>query len=135
MDLNEIRAKIDSLDDQLLKLFLERMDLAEAVAAIKNQNNLPVLNKEREREILAKVTAAAGDRERYAYQLFTALFELARSRQAELISSPTKVGAQVRAALEHEQRLFPQTGLVACQGVEGGNSQTACDKLLPRGTR
>lgn len=77
MDLNEIRAKIDSLDDQLLKLFLERMDLAEAVAAIKNQNNLPVLNKEREREILAKVTAAAGDRERYAYQLFTALFELA----------------------------------------------------------
>ncbi len=133
MELNEIRAKIDSLDDQLLKLFLERMDLAEAVAAIKNQNNLPVLNKEREREILAKVTAAAGDRERYAYQLFTALFELARSRQAELISSPTKVGAQVRAALEHEQRLFPQTGLVACQGVEGGNSQTACDKLLPRG--
>lgn len=73
MDLNEIRAKIDSLDDQLLKLFLERMDLAEAVAAIKNQNNLPVLNKEREREILAKVTAAAGDRERYAYQLFTRL--------------------------------------------------------------
>ena len=33
MDLNEIRVKIDAVDDQLLKLFLERMSLAEEVAA------------------------------------------------------------------------------------------------------
>ena len=32
MELSEIRAKIDTVDDQLLKLFLERMELAEAVA-------------------------------------------------------------------------------------------------------
>ena len=29
MELSEIREKIDTVDDQLLKLFLERMDLAE----------------------------------------------------------------------------------------------------------
>ena len=32
MELSEIRARIDSVDDQLLALFLERMDLAEEVA-------------------------------------------------------------------------------------------------------
>ena len=32
MELSEIRARIDSVDDQLLNLFLERMDLAEEVA-------------------------------------------------------------------------------------------------------
>lgn len=132
-DLTEIREKIDQLDDELLELFLRRMDLAEEVAAYKKEHNLPVLNRTREREILAKVTEAAGERERYAYQLFTALFELARTRQLEIIAPPSRVGELVRAALEKEQPVFPQTGLIACQGVEGGNSQMASDRLLPRG--
>ena len=134
MELSEIREKIDAVDEQLLDLFLQRMDLSDEVAAYKNAHHLPILNKERERAILAKVTEKSGERERYAYHLFSTLFELARSRQAELISAPTKVAAQVRASLEAGTSVFPQTGLVACQGVEGANSQVACDRLLPRGT-
>ena len=133
MELSEIRTKIDAVDDQLLKLFLERMDLSDEVAAYKNEHHLPILNKERERSILAKVTANAGERERYAYHLFSTLFELARSRQAELINAPTKVGAQIETSLAAGRERFPQTGLVACQGTEGANSQVACDRLLPRG--
>ena len=134
MELSEIREKIDTVDDQLLKLFLERMSLAEEVAAYKNEHHLPILNKERERAVLARVTEQSGEKERYAYHLFSTLFELARSRQAELISAPTRVAAQVKASLEAGSAVFPQTGLVACQGVEGANSQMACDRLLPRGT-
>ena len=133
MELSEIRAKIDTVDDQLLDLFLERMELSETVAAYKNEHKLPILNKTREREILAKVTEKAGDKERYAYHLYSTLFELARSRQAELISAPTRVAARVEAALASNSEVFPQTGMVACQGVEGANSQVACDRLLPRG--
>ena len=133
MELSEIREKIDAVDDQLLDLFLQRMDLSEEVAAYKNEHHLPILNKERERAILAKVTEKSGDKERYAYHLFSTLFELARSRQAELIDAPTKVGAQIKASLADISEVFPQTGLVACQGVEGANSQVACDRLLPRG--
>ena len=133
MELSEIRNKIDAVDDQLLKLFLERMELSEAVAAYKNEHKLPILNRAREREILAKVTEKAGDKERYAYHLYSTLFELARSRQAELISAPTKVAERVRVSLESNSEVFPQTGMVACQGVEGANSQVACDRLFPRG--
>ena len=133
MELSEIRTKIDAVDDELLRLFLERMDLAEEVAAYKNEHHLPILNKQREREILAKVTEKSGEKEQYAYHLFSTLFELARSRQAELISAPTKVAAQVEASLAAGGAVFPQTGLVACQGVEGANSQVACDRILPRG--
>lgn len=133
MELSEIRTKIDAVDDQLLALFLERMALSEEVAAYKNEHHLPILNKAREREILAKVTQKAGDKERYAYHLYSTLFELARSRQAELISAPTKVAQRVKAALASNSEVFPQTGMVACQGVEGANSQVACDRLLPRG--
>ena len=44
MELSEIRTRIDAVDDQLLKLFLERMELAEEVAAYKNEHHLPILN-------------------------------------------------------------------------------------------
>ena len=39
----------------------------------------------------------------------------------------------MEAALASNSEVFPQTGMVACQGVEGANSQMACDRLLPRG--
>ncbi len=134
MELSEVRTRIDAVDDQLLELFLERMALSEEVAAYKNEHHLPILNKSREREILAKVTQRAGDKERYAYHLYSTLFELARSRQAELISVPTRVAKRIMAALAVGDEIFPQTGTVACQGVEGANSQVACDRLLPRGS-
>ena len=134
MELSEIRRSIDAVDDQLLNLFLERMRLSEAVGAYKNENHLPIPNKQREREILAKVSEKAGSQERYAYHLFSTLFELSRSRQAELVNAPTRVGAQIESSLAAGAALFPQTGLVACQGVEGANSQVACDRLLPRGS-
>ena len=117
MELSEIRAKIDAVDDQLLDLFLKRMALSEEVADYKNQHNLPILNRTREREILARVAEKAGDKERYAYHLYSTLFELARSRQAELISVPTRVAERVEAALKDGGEIFPQTGLVACQEI------------------
>ena len=133
MELSEIRAQLDHIDDQMLTLFLERMDLAEDVAAYKKEHHLPILNRQREREILARVMERSGEAERSAYHLFSTLFELSRSRQAELISAPTQVAQQVERALSAGTNPFPQTGLVACQGLEGGNSQAACDRLLPRG--
>ena len=133
MELQDIRERIDSVDEQILKLFLERMELSEQVADYKREHHLPVLNKTREREILARVTERSGERERYAYHLFTTLMELGRARQAELLSTPTNVAAQVKEGLANGAELFPQTGLIACQGIEGANSQVACDKLLPRG--
>ena len=39
----------------------------------------------------------------------------------------------MKASLAAGGEVFPQTGLVACQGVEGANSQVACDRILPRG--
>ena len=133
MELSEIREKINAVDDQLLDLFLQRMDLSEEVAAYKNEHHQPILNKQREREILAKVAEKSGDRERFSYHLFSTIFELSRSRQAELITAPTKVESLVKTSLAAGGEVFPQTGLVACQGVEGANSQVACDRLLPRG--
>ena len=133
MDLTKLREEIDAVDGQLLQLFLERMRIGEQIAAEKRENALPVLNKEREREILARVQAEAGEMEPYAYQLFTTLIELNKARQSQINAQPSRVRPIIEKSLAAEEQVFPRTGLVACQGVEGANSQAACDKLIPRG--
>ena len=133
MELSEIRKEIDVIDDRMLELFLQRMSLVEEIADYKNERNMPIINRGREREILSKVAKQAGNLELDPYHLFTTLFQLAKARQAELLSAPSKVGATIQAALDAGAAVFPKTGLVACQGVEGANSQTACDRLFPRG--
>lgn len=133
MELSEIREKIDILDEQMLELFLQRMSLVEEIADYKNERNMPIINRGREREILSKVAKQAGAQEPYAHHLFTTLFQLAKARQAELLSAPSQVAKVVEVALKSGDAVFPKTGTVACQGVEGANSQTACDRLFPRG--
>ena len=52
MDITELRSKIDSIDNELVRLFTERMDIAAQVADYKKENNLPIYVPAREREIL-----------------------------------------------------------------------------------
>ena len=50
MNLDELRLEIDKIDDQLIKLFQERMEVSAKIAEYKRENNLPVLDPKRERE-------------------------------------------------------------------------------------
>ncbi len=135
MDLNELRGEIDQINDEMLRLFLKRMDISEKVASYKKAQGLPIVNRERERAILAEMMEKGGDdNELYVYRLFSTLMDLSKARQAELLSGGTRVGDLARLMLSNEEELFPKTGLIACQGVEGGNSQEACDRLFPRGS-
>ncbi len=133
MDLNNIRAAIDNVDKELLRLFLERMALSDEVAAYKKENNIAAVDRAREREILEKVMSASPGCEQYAHHLFSTLIELSKARQSELLSPPSKVRGLVEGALEDVRTPFPRSGRIACQGIEGSNSQQACDKLFPRG--
>lgn len=134
MDMQVIRNQMDEVDEKMLALFLQRMALAEETAAYKKEHALPILDRAREREILARVQELAGEREEYAYYFFSKLMDLSKARQSELLQGGTKVRKMVESALLPAGETFPRTGTVACQGVEGSNSQMACDKLLPRGS-
>ena len=133
MELTELRKKMDGINQEILGLFLERMKLSEEIGAYKKENSLPVLDKTRERDMLAAIEEAGGEYGQYAYFLFSTLAGLSKARQSEMVHEKTKVGGEVEEALLAGGDVFPRTGVVACQGVEGSNSQAACDKLLPRG--
>ena len=86
MEIHEIRKQIDEIDDVMLSLFLRRMELSKEIAAYKKSHGLPVADKQREREILAKVSENSGNMEPYACRLFTTLFQLSKACQSELLS-------------------------------------------------
>lgn len=86
MDLAELRAEIDSLDAELLELFLRRMRCSGQVALYKQSRGLEVFHPRREEEILERASQAAGpEMESYARDFFTFLMELSKKHQKELM--------------------------------------------------
>ncbi|MDO5518742.1 MAG: chorismate mutase, partial [Clostridium sp.] len=53
-ELDGYRKKIDEIDKEITRLFEERMDTVIKVGEYKKANNLPVLNKDREKQVIKK---------------------------------------------------------------------------------
>ncbi len=51
----EIRARIDRIDEDLVRLLRERLKLARKIGRIKHENNLPVLDPDRESNLNTKL--------------------------------------------------------------------------------
>lgn len=85
MDIQELRGKIDAIDDQLVKLFAQRMAVAAQIADYKKGRGLPVLDARREQEKLDAVAAKAGPAmAAYTRNLYETLFRLSRDYQDRL---------------------------------------------------
>ena len=131
MDLTEIRQEIDGIDQELVRLFCARMNLSAQVADYKKANNLPIFVPARERAILQKVAQMAGpEMENYTRVLYSMFFELSRSYQSKRNGEISPLYQTISQAIEHTPKLFPQSPIVACQGVEGAYSQIACEKIF-----
>lgn len=131
MDIAELRAEIDKIDNELVQLFCRRMQMSAGVADYKRERNLPIYVPAREREILQAMAEKAGpEMATYTRSLYSTIFELSRSYQAKRNGQLTSLFGQITQAIEKTPKLFPQTPMVACQGVEGAYSQLACEKIF-----
>ena len=131
MDMNTLRGQIDAIDDQLVKLFCQRMDVAAQIADYKKANNLPIMVPARERDKLADVSEKAGpEMANYTRVLYSMLFELSRSYQSKRNDIPTPLYDEISRAMDTSPKMLPQAPVVACQGVEGAYAQIACEKIF-----
>lgn len=131
MDLKDYREQLDKLDDEMVRLFTQRMELCAKIADYKKKNGLPVLDVRREREKLMDISEKTKPELRdYATSLYSLIFELSRSSQNRLLGTDNELTESIRNATEKTPKLFPSSAIVACQGVEGAYSQLACDKLF-----
>ena len=130
-DLLEIREQINNIDEQMVGLWKDRMALALSVAEYKKENNMPVYDPQRERELLNRVAEIAGDNlDVYSRVLYETVMSISRSYQHKFLSDENPAVEDVKKAIENTEKLFPQKAMVACQGVEGAYSGIACEKFF-----
>ena len=131
MDIKDYRDQIDRVDDQLVKLFVERMKLSAKIADYKKEHKLPIYVPAREREKLQDVAKLAGsEMDNYTRVLYSMIFELSRSYQNKKNNESTPLHQRIVESIDNTPKLFPQTPMVACQGVEGAYAQIACEKMF-----
>lgn len=133
-DLNALREEINGINDEMLDLFLRRMQIAGEIATYKKDHGLPILHKDREREILADVEKKSGDMELYAHRFFSNVMELSRAYQNSLTARRAPLVDMICDSRLPADAVFPQNGTVAVSGVEGAYAQQAADTMFPRGT-
>lgn len=132
MKIEELRTKIDAIDTQLVELLRERLGVAASIAEYKKLNNLPVLDKSRERELLNKVSKQAGEEfDSETRIFFNDLMGISRAYQSKLLGEKSSYSDAIENAISSTEKIFPESAMVACQGVEGAFSQQACEKIFP----
>lgn len=85
MDIAELRSGIDTIDQQLTDLFIQRMALSAAIGSYKKERGLPIHVPQREREIIEKLSQMAShELAPYVARLYEQIFALSRDYQKEL---------------------------------------------------
>ncbi len=87
-DLSIIREKINEIDNKIIELWKERMETCLSVAKYKKENELPVFDEEREKELLDRIGNLAGDElNSYSRTLYETIMSISRSYQQEYLDN------------------------------------------------
>ena len=85
--LNESREIINQIDPEIRKLFLERMKTVKDVALYKLENNLPVFDETREKELIERLsTEVEEELKPYYLEFLSAMLKISKDYQKEIIN-------------------------------------------------
>ncbi|MDE7292846.1 MAG: chorismate mutase [Oscillospiraceae bacterium] len=124
MDLQDIRKEINAIDSDLQKLFLRRMELCRDVAAYKKAHGLPIIQADREQEVINRIRAnAPEDMAEASAVLFTEIMDISKCLQSEELTREKDYSAP--AVFDPDKAV-----VIACQGTSGAYAESACIKLF-----
>ncbi len=129
MDISEVRKQLDECDSEIVKLFEKRMQLSEEVAAAKLESGKGVLDKDREKAKLAKVSAMVSGElnEEGVRELFRLLMSMSKKLQyKKLLES----GRHINLPFIPVDDIVSGSPRVVFQGDEGAYSQLAMKKYF-----
>lgn len=125
-----LRQAIETVDQNLLDLFRQRMAIARRIAAVKAKSHASIYDADREQAVLSEAGRALSEDCRRAESLMRTIMRLSRSTQYEqLLASGLDfdLGRQIQAA----PAAIPSLSRVAYQGTVGAYSSQACQILFP----
>lgn len=132
--LQNLRNEIDEIDKQLVELFEKRMETVLKVAQYKKENNIPILNKNREDEVIEKNIKYLRNKgfKRAEAEFLKSVMTISRKAQAkEIFEYSMEVQNDNKSELEYlvsnEATSEPKRGKISVgfQGVPGSFSEQA----------
>ncbi len=84
MNIQELRKEIDSINDEMLKLFIKRMEISYLIGKEKAKEGKGVLDRKREEEVLEYVVANSPQNiQNYSIEFFRHIMNLSKQYQEE----------------------------------------------------
>ena len=126
-ELQSLRRDIDAIDRELVELFRRRMNVTARVGAYKRERGIPVLDQERERQVLQNKGELAGEELRpAAVTLFQTIMALSRRQQRDMLGQGAdNPGVRRWREARDAQRQPIPAPRVAYQGEPGAYSEQA----------
>lgn len=122
--LEELRKRLDEIDNQIVNLYEQRMEVCAGVGEYKIQNGKKVLDRQREREKLESVAQKASNsfNKKGIKELYEQLMSMSRKLQYEQL---VKAGALGRLPFIQVDSLDAKKARVVFPGTEGAYSEAA----------
>lgn len=131
MNLDFYRQKIDETDDEICRLFQQRMDIVDQVGQYKREKGIPVDNSSRERQVLTRISKQLRpDLEDFGRSLYRSIFDISKAYEAMHKEKDSPLYREISALISAEPAPFPKRASVACQGREGAFSQMAAEQFF-----
>ena len=120
--LHQSRKRINEIDQELTVLFEERMKIVEDVVAYKKEENLPVLDYTREKEVLKETKAYVKDATLIPYQqqFMQTLMDISKDYQQLLLGKDIVAYQGVAGAFSHiaTRKCYPNFQLIPLPSFE-----------------
>ena len=117
MDLTDYRNKIDSIDDEICRLFTERMNVVNEIGEYKRSHDVPVSNSSREREVLSRISKQLPeDLEDFGRVLYRSMFDISKAYEAMYKEKDSPLYKAISTLINADPAPFPKRAVVACQG-------------------
>ncbi len=126
-DIKDIRIDINTVDEELKKLFLKRMEYVEQVREYKAKTNTPVKNKAREADILKTKLEGVNEFVTETAEFFKSMIEISCNYQDERLSAIK----YEKVFEEIDEKIFYSNIKTVChQGIAGSYSHEVAKKYF-----
>ncbi len=127
--LEELRLQLDEIDDQMVRLYEERMKVCAQVGEYKIKNGKKVLDRQREKNKLQAVSEKASSEfnKKGVRELYEQLMSMSRKLQYQQL---VKAGALGRLPFIEMESLDAKNARIVFPGTEGAYSQAAIQKII-----
>ncbi len=130
-EISNLKDEMMKIDINLAEIFEKRMKIAFEINRFVEEGQMASSNINSERVIISKVTQKQTDEMAiYTKVLFNTIFDLENSYENRKVYLNSKEANAIKKAIESTADIFPKRASVACQGIEGANSQLACEKMF-----